>query len=173
MAIEIRRLQEDDAAALWKLRLRALETDPHAFGESAEEHGRRSIEEFRRQLASEGRENFVLGALDSGALVGMAGFYREKRTKRRHKGGIWGVFVSPEARGKGVGRQLMVRLLEDAQAQEGLTSIHLTVCVTQTYARALYRSLGFRCFGVEPRALMIADEYLDEEHMLIELNPTH
>ncbi len=65
---------------------------------------------------------------------------------------------------------MLVQLLEYARTLDGLTCVLLTVSVTQESARKLYRSLGFRCFGIEPRALKIADRYIAEEHMILEFD---
>jgi hypothetical protein len=36
-------------------------------------------------------------------------------------------------------------------------------------ARALYESLGFKCWGVEPAALRVLGELVDDEHMVLVL----
>jgi ribosomal protein S18 acetylase RimI-like enzyme len=49
----------------------------------------------------------------------------------------------------------------------GVEQILLSVTATQTAAIELYRSLGFKSFGTEPRALKIGDRVVDEEYMIL------
>jgi ribosomal protein S18 acetylase RimI-like enzyme len=85
--------------------------------------------------------------------------------KQRHKGWVWGVFVAPEYRGRGLARELLVRLLEMVTEIGGLECVLLKVATTQRAARTLYMSVGFRSFAIEPRSLKVEDRYVDEEHM--------
>jgi RimJ/RimL family protein N-acetyltransferase len=168
--METRRLTEDDAAVLWKLRLQALESVPEAFGESAEEHRQTSREAYAIRLRDGGEDNFVIGAFVDSDLAGMVGFYRELRLKRRHRGGIWGMFVSPFCRGQGVGAALLQEALTRAESIPGLRSIHLSVTASQDAARRLYLSAGFQPYGTDPEALMVGNRYIDEEHMILRLD---
>jgi ribosomal protein S18 acetylase RimI-like enzyme len=170
--MEIRCLADADAQALWDLRATALQSEPEAFGESSEEHLQTSVETIAGRLKSGGNESFVLGAISDSALVGMVGFYRELRPKRRHRGWIWGMYVAPDWRGRGIGRRLLEEVVRRAEKLSGLQRVLLSVSATQSAARHLYMSVGFSVFGTEPQALQVDDRFVDEDHMGFTLRKT-
>ena len=91
-------------------------------------------------LADDNTIVFVVCKEDE-ALVGMASMATYKVVSG-HKGMVEDVVVDPAHRGKGIGRQLMQKLLEEGKKQ-GLDEILLFSGHHRTAAISLYQSLGF------------------------------
>ena len=80
--------------------------------------------------------------------------------------GIGPIAVSPSAQGRGVGRALMQRCLEEAK-QKGVQSVRLVGTVSNIASFGLYHSLGFRAceYMVDVHGHILAEKYtlLDDE----------
>ena len=167
--MEIRALDRTDADAYWNLRQEALQMEPFAYGTSAEAYITTTVKEAAERIASVSPDGFLLGALDEGALVGMAMFERETGAKERHKGHIRGVYLRAAYRGQGIGRELVAALLDRAKNDSSLEHILLAVGTRQQAALHLYRQFGFVLYGTEPRAIKVGSAYADEEQMILML----
>jgi GNAT superfamily N-acetyltransferase len=168
--MQVRILNEKDAEAFWKIRLRALQENPESFGASYEEILERGIAGTAQGLGRrEGApENVTFGAFDEkGQLVGLAGFRREEEAKKRHKGVIWGMYVPNELRGQGIGRALLEAAIEYAKSLPDLERINLAVVLTNKEARLLFVAHGFQSYGTERKALKLHDRYFDQELMTL------
>ncbi len=163
--MELRILQAGDAAAFTALRLTALRECPTAFSSSYEEECDIPLEQAAERLAPD-EDRAVFGAFDGDLLVGTLGLYRENRRKLAHKAVIWGVYLAPAYRGRGVARRLLERALAHAAAMPNLLKLTLGVNTANAAAVALYESAGFEPFGLE-RGFMLVDGVLhDELHMV-------
>jgi ribosomal protein S18 acetylase RimI-like enzyme len=162
--MEIRRLLAADAELYQSLRLRALAEAPRAFLSSHAEESAYDLAFVAARLEGAG-DDFVLGAFADGALVGLVGFHREPRLKARHRGLLWGMYVAPEQRGRGVARELIAALLERARALGGLAYVDLAVDEDNAPARGLYAAIGFEVWAREPDAFRIGDDSVIELHM--------
>ncbi|MRN53168.1 GNAT family N-acetyltransferase [Paenibacillus monticola] len=153
--MSIRVLQETDARFYQELRLSSLMINPEAFGSTYEREVEFSLETIVERIKPS-KDKFVLGAFDSsGSLVGIVTFMRENSLKAVHKGNVYGMYVAPEMRGKGLGKLLMLELITRARDCEGLEQINLTVVSDNDSAKKLYKSVGFKVYGVEQKALKL------------------
>jgi ribosomal protein S18 acetylase RimI-like enzyme len=165
----IRRLIAADAPAFWQTRNQGLKEFPDAFTTSYEEGVATPPEKLVKRFG-DNNDNFVLGAFtNDGSLLGYVGFERESRTKQRHKGKVMGMYVVPAARGTGLGKRLLLRLIAEARAMSGLEQIWLTVTASNHGARNLYLNAGFVSFGIEPRGIKVGADYFDKEFMSLSL----
>lgn len=163
--IVIRAVTARDAAEIRALRLEALRDSPRAFATSVEEEEARTLEETAARIEP-GPGFVVLGAFDDGRPVGMVGLRREDHAKERHKATLWGMYVTPAARGRGVARALVQELLERAAAMPGVRQVNLGVAADNEPARRLYEAFGFEAFGLERSALVVDGEDVDELYMV-------
>ena len=86
--------------------------------------------------------NLGVVALECDTVVSYAGLVRAL-----DEGEITNVATHPDHRKKGYARQVLLSLIQAAKS-EGLVRITLEVRVSNTAARALYSSLGFRDCGI-------------------------
>jgi ribosomal protein S18 acetylase RimI-like enzyme len=172
--ITIRPLAPSDAAAFRALRFDALQQYPASFATSVSEWTILTIGEVADMLIGH-NEKLVFGAFGCGAegdmpLVGVVGFLRQAKDKYRHKASVWGMYVQSEWQGRGIARMLLKRVIDHARTQSGLDQILLTVTEGNQGARSLYEGLGFRVYGVEPKAIDPGDGHrLDEILMMLDL----
>jgi len=139
--VRLRRVRTAEWARLRELRLRALRTDPLAFGstlraelELSEPHWR-----DRARSGATAPETATWVAEQGGDLVGLATLARTPNGPQ-----LFGMWVDPVARGRGVGGKLLDSLLEWARKTWGPGPIRLEVNPDQGSAVRLYRSRGFQ-----------------------------
>lgn len=111
------------------------------------------------------------GAIDGDRLVSVAVLHREATPKRRHIAWIVSVYTHPDARGRGHSRAVLELLLDAARRWDGLATVQLSASDRSPAAIALYQSLGFTTWGVEPDAQRLGDQSSAEVHMRLALAP--
>ena len=164
--MSVRVLTRADAVAFRELRLRALKEHADAFTSSYGEDAQQPLAATEQRIAG-GAGNMFWGAFVDGRLQGIVGLTREPRKKNAHKAGIVAMYVAPESGRRGLGRALLQAVIDHARSVAGLEQLVLTVTRNNNAAAELYRTTGFMTFGVEPRAIKVAGEYFDKEHMIL------
>jgi ribosomal protein S18 acetylase RimI-like enzyme len=157
-------LVDTDSPDYLNLRREALVREPSAFGSSPGHDRFRTIEDVQQILAE--REQAIFGAFDS-IIVGAVGVRRLTRPKLRHKAELWGMYVRESHRRAGLGRRLLEAAIQFAREQDGVRQLHLTVTERAAPAAALYESLGFVVWGIEPAGLRIDGVDVAELHMVL------
>ena len=157
----VRCATEADVDAFRELRLEALRNHPEAFSADYDEQASRTHEQWTARLRN--GNTFVACAGD--ALVGMMGIFRGDTPKTQHKGTIWGVYVRPSYRGRGLAQKLMNACLAWAKDHH-LRFVTLTVITTNTAAVKAYKRCGFTIYGVEPDGILWDNVYYDEFVMI-------
>ncbi|WIV20326.1 GNAT family N-acetyltransferase [Paenibacillus polygoni] len=161
----IKNIIEEQAEQFWRIRLESLRVSPEAFGTSYEDSVGIPISEVVKMIKNE-HDEYILGAFtEDDQIVGIAGFKKGRGMKFTHKGMVWGVYVTPDYRGKGIGKSLMEEILNRGKESEELKQINLSVITVNRFAVELYKRLGFESYGIEKNALEYMGEAYDEEHM--------
>jgi len=145
----IRRIRPDEGPRLRTLRLRALDDDPMAFGSTLtrEEALTDAVWRERAEGGASGADRVTFVAERDGRWLGIVtGLARDPEVPEDPRPELVAMFVSPEARGCGLGAALVDAVVGWARERKagGLT---LWVTATNAPAIALYDRCGFRPTG--------------------------
>lgn len=146
--MEVRRLSSLDVVDFLALRTRGLVEEPECFRVSALDDEHMGVAYWENRLNTDR----VYGIADQGQLIGIGGLSRFVGEKLCHKGLIWGMFISKQARGTRASNILMTALLDAAKGY--VSHLQLTLMADNLRARAYYERHGFQLFGVEPYSVM-------------------
>lgn len=125
-----------------------------------------SVEAVRRRLEAAGENDIMLAALVGAQLVGTAGLHR--KSGRQGHVAVLGIGIHDDWTGQGIGRRLLVELIDIADNWLGLKRLELEVYTDNAAAIALYRSLGFAIEG-RGRATALRDGVLVDDYRMARL----
>ena len=163
--MRMRDLAAEDAAEFQSLRLSALRECPSAFASSYQEECDTPLAVVAERLVANARR-CVVGAWLESDLVGVVGLQREEMRKLAHKAFIWGMYVAPRVRRRGVGRTLIDHALLRAGSTKGVVQVNLGVNASNVDAIRLYEAAGFNAFGIERGFMLLDGQLHDELHMV-------
>lgn len=149
------------------LRLRALKTEPQAFSSSYEREVAYPDDKWQQRLrdVESGKSWIFFGKLND-KLVGMTGAYRDEEDIQNHQVWLWGVYVDPEARRKGIAKLLMEKILGELKGHSDIAIVKVGVNVDQESAKKLYEKFGFKATETE---LLVLGDGLEHEELILEL----
>ena len=167
----IREITPKDAEAFRELRRASVMQNEGGFASALDEWISKSLTEISEILEDEftSPNDFILGAFEQEQLVGMIGFFRPARPKLERHGHIWGTFLLPAYRNKGIAGKLLDELVKRAKQMQGIEQIQLTTLNQYKSSVLLYKSRGFRVFATEKAAVKVGDDVYDELYMQLSL----
>jgi ribosomal protein S18 acetylase RimI-like enzyme len=139
----VRRIRATETSELRALRLKALADAPDAFATSIAEATRAPAEYWAAwaRRGSIGRMSVTYVATDAEGWCGMAGGFLV-RDGPGVRAVVFGVWVDPAWRGRGLGRRLLDAVVGWAEAR-GAAHVELWVTEHNRAARTLYTGAGF------------------------------
>lgn len=162
----IRRLIATDVSQYRTMMLEAYERHPDAFTSTVSERASLPLSWWEARLNGETQpSDMVLGAFHGSRLVGVAGLSFESREKARHKAHLFGMYVPSEFRAGGIGKALVLAVLEHARRRPGVKVVQLSVTRGSDAAQRLYERCGFVPYGIEPLAVAVGTEFVSRVHM--------
>lgn len=163
----IRKLTPSDLTEFMRIRRESFKKAPLSFEQTGDAILQPSVIIEQLHITD---YQFILGYFtEDGRLNGIMGLSRYQPQKRRHRGYLWGVYLSEQTRGKGIAHQLLSEVIAQARAMDGLERIILTVSNHAKGALKLYKNFGFVEFGREKGAARTGDVNMDEIYMQLDL----
>ena len=141
-AITIRPLAPDDVAAYRALRLAGIAELPATFCTTHAAESGLPLAQIAQRLHVTSHQ-IIFGAFDKEQLIAIAGLRREPIAVVHDRASLWGVYVAPQARGRGAGRQLVQAAIAHACAIPELGRVRLAVAQDNHAALTLYLACGF------------------------------
>jgi GNAT superfamily N-acetyltransferase len=164
----IRLLTASDATAYRALMLAAYTQAPEAFTSTAEERAGQPLSWWERRIASADGLTQGFGAFDAtDALVGTVALEYSAKPKTAHMAHLIGMYVQPTSRRAGTGRALVQAALAAAAVRAGVCIVKLEVTDGNTAAEQLYEACGFVTWGVQPCALRMPNDALNNAPPLL------
>jgi GNAT superfamily N-acetyltransferase len=164
--MEVRRARAEEWQALREIRLAALADSPDAFGSTLAEERDADEARWRGWLTGEGWAGDVATFIAEapGPLLGMATGYRPD--DRPTTGWLFAMWVRPERRGEGIGRQL-VTAVEEWAASLDIDQLLLHVTDGNDGAARFYASCGFVGTSDAPEPLREGSDRMTRTMLLL------
>lgn len=121
MSVSIRQLTEDDWQNFSRIRLKALQADPNVFGSNYEAESQMTETEWRSRLQA--KDNAIFLIFENETPIGMTCVSIDRDDATRKTALLWGSWLAPHARGKGLSELIYQTRINWAKAQPTVEKI--------------------------------------------------
>lgn len=153
----LKKLDTTNLTEFKKVRLEALQNEPHAFGDDYETLEKKESEYWTDQLSNNQRVWY--GVFNGNKLVGIGSIKYAQKRMFSHIAHLSGIYVKQEYRGQGIGRMLFEKRIAEAFLNPKVVKLKLIVNTSQTNAINLYKSCGFEIVGEMKKEFKVGENY--------------
>ncbi len=166
---QVRKANPSDLKGLIQLRLKLHKNYPDSWLQTYEEVALRPSsywDSWFSRYMYDPRNILFVAVNPEGLVVGMVAGLRSEFQRARHVATVIGLGVVPEAKGKGVGKELMKRLIEWAQGEPEVCRLDLEV-FSDVPAVEFYKKMGFKIEGTREKFAKRSDGRFQAAHDMV------
>jgi len=123
------------------IRLETLKAEPKAFNSTYQESVTYPSAYWKEKLTD--KNNLFAFAKDENKIIGFMSLTLGEEKETDETAVIHGAYVNEKYRGQGIGKSLLIFLIEEVKKNKKIKLLKLWVKDTQTIAKNLYESMGF------------------------------
>lgn len=150
--MKLRLLIENDWRSFKELRLQGLKETPKSYMHIYDEEVSRPNQYHVNFIEN----NYIVGAFDDSCmpevLVGFAIMSLHGAIKQRHKCTIWGAYVKPAYRSKGIGKEMRLFLFNEAKTL-GMSHCISAIVDDNPASLAMHEGVGYEKMYVEKNGI--------------------
>jgi RimJ/RimL family protein N-acetyltransferase len=141
MSVSIRRLREEDWQELRAIRLHALQSDPSVFRSNHEKESAMTEADWKGLLQTEDAAIFLL--VDEVAPIGMTGIAVDRGDPRKKRAVLWGSWLEPRWRGRGLSHRMYQERLAWAQQHPTIETVVVSHRASNLRSQQAIQKHGF------------------------------
>ncbi len=149
MEISIRQKNENDWQTFREIRLKALKNDPKVFGSNHEREVNKSKQDWKEWIAEASQAIFFI--YDVETPIGMTGIFVPQDTVEKSKAVLWGSWLEPDYRRKGLSNLMYKARIDWAKEQPEIRRIEVSHRESNLASKYANQKHGFKLVKEEDK----------------------
>ena len=142
MNISIKQIGKNDWKDFRNIRLKALKSDPEVFGSHYEKEKNYTKQDWQEWVGAKDQAVFFI--YDDEKPIGMTGIFVPQDTVEKSKAVLWGSWLEPEYRRKGMSEMMYKSRIEWAKQQPEIRRIEVTHRKSNVASKYAIQKHGFK-----------------------------